>query len=620
MIGTVLDKYEILQKVGEGGMATVYRGRHTTLGRDVAIKVLHPHLSAAERNRQRFAREARAIEHLDHDNILKIFDYSGNLTDDCYIVTEFVDGVTLQRMVSERGRVPSEVAAIIGLRLAEALSYAHELGIIHRDLKPENVMLRRDGAVKLMDFGIARFLDEMNLTVTGALVGSPAYMSPEQAMERVLDPRSDLFSMGTLLFHLVTGQLPFSGSNPSIILRNIIEGNRPEVLELAPDISGDLADLIEALLQTDLLDRPSAATEVEDRLRAALDNIQLDWRHPSWSVQAWLADPKGYEERLDTHLRTILLIEGRLRLEQRDHLGALRLFNRLLSIDEDNDEVLTLVQSMHVAPPGASRRRTWVGGASLALVLVVSLATLALWPADPTDPAGTEPATTGTSTEGPPPSPATSTAARPATSTTSPEQGVPAAIAAVAPEPSTATTAKGSKVRAPIPPGPTEERAQPPPAPDEDDAGSAAEEPDPPGLLTVVVPGSWAQIYIDDALVGKTGVVTAIPVTPGTHDLRLENPSALPHSQAFTVASGEELTLDVPLQRPPQVLIDSAIDAACEVALDGSPKGTVRSLGRSLRMGDSEGGHVLQITCPDGTQVHELPAIPPGSSVTVGEP
>ena len=124
MIGTVLDKYEILQKVGEGGMATVYRGRHLTLGRDVAIKVLHPHLSASPRNRQRFAREARAIEHLDHDNILKIYDYSGTDTEDCFIVTEFVDGVTLQRLIVDRGRLPSEVTALIGIELAAALDRA----------------------------------------------------------------------------------------------------------------------------------------------------------------------------------------------------------------------------------------------------------------------------------------------------------------------------------------------------------------------------------------------------------------------------------------------------------------------------------------------------------------
>ncbi len=388
MIGHVLDKYEILQKIGEGGMATVYRGRHTTLGRDVAIKVLHPHLSQSERNRLRFAREARAIEHLDHDHILRIFDYSGTDADACYIVTEYVDGVTLQQLVSQHGRLPGEVATLIGLDLAEALAYAHELGIIHRDLKPENVMLRRDGAVKLMDFGIARFLDEVNLTVTGALVGSPAYMSPEQAMERVLDPRSDLFSLGTLLFHLVTGQLPFSGSNPSVILKNIIEGNRPEVVELAPDISPDLIDLIEELLQVSVEDRPRDARQVHERLARMLADVRLDPADPRWSLAAWLTDPGGYEKRLHEHLKVVLLEEGRRRLEQDDHLGALRLFNRLLSLDEENEEVLALVQEMHEAGARSPERprRLWLAGIAAALAAAV-LAWLA-WPAPARRPRG----------------------------------------------------------------------------------------------------------------------------------------------------------------------------------------------------------------------------------------
>ena len=149
MIGNVVEKYEVIQKIGEGGMATVYRGRHTTLGREVAIKVLHPHLSASERNRMRFAREARAIEHLEHDNILRIFDYSGSDTERCYIVTEFVDGITLQDLLNERARFPSEVTAQVGIKLAKALSYAHGLGIIHRDLKLENIFLDREHNVTL---------------------------------------------------------------------------------------------------------------------------------------------------------------------------------------------------------------------------------------------------------------------------------------------------------------------------------------------------------------------------------------------------------------------------------------------------------------------------------------
>jgi len=281
LIGTVLDKYEVVQKVGEGGMATVYLGRHTTLDRDVAIKVLHPHLSSSTRNRKRFAREARAIEHLRHKNILEIYDYSGTDSSECYIVTEYVRGETLSSLMQRVGRTPSEVTATIGLRLAEALKYAHQVGILHRDLKPDNVMIRGDGTVKLMDFGIARFLDESQVTMTGALVGSPAFMSPEQAREGGLDARSDLFSLGTLLYHLVTGHLPFSGSNPSLILKNIIEGNRPNVAELAPTMSASLADLIERCMQVDREQRFNSASEVVRQVRGWLDMYSMNFQAAS---------------------------------------------------------------------------------------------------------------------------------------------------------------------------------------------------------------------------------------------------------------------------------------------------------------------------------------------------
>ena len=215
-------------------------------------------------------------------------------------MTEFVDGITLQDLLNERARFPSEVAAQVRIKLAKALAYAHGLGIIHRDLKLENVMLKRDGELKLMDFGIARFLDEVNLTVTGALIGSPAYMSPEQAMERVLDHRSDLFSLGTLLFHLTTGQLPFSGANPSIVLRNVIEGNRPALLELAPDVSSTLGDLIEQLMQTEPDDRPQSADEVVQRLQRSLAEVDIPEDDTAWSTARWLQSVEDYQQRSAT--------------------------------------------------------------------------------------------------------------------------------------------------------------------------------------------------------------------------------------------------------------------------------------------------------------------------------
>ncbi|MDP2311618.1 MAG: protein kinase [Pseudomonadota bacterium] len=372
MIGSVLDKYEVLQKLGEGATATVYRGRHLTIGRDVAIKVLHPHLSASSRYRERFNREARAVGRLAHQNIVSILDYSGQNAEECYIVTELVDGVTLLELIQQRGRLPSEIAALVGADLASALAFAHREGIIHRDIKPENVMIRRDGRVKLMDFGIARVLDESSITLDGSLLGSPAYMSPQQALDEPLDGRTDIFSLGTVMFHAVTGHVPFSGSNASVILRNIIEANRPEVLELAPQASPAITAVIDRLLQPRAEDRYATADDASAALIASLDEVRLSANHPTINLRAYVVDAVACEEHLAAILRPTLLEVGKERLTRGDTLGALQLFNRLLAIDEDNAEVIALIQSLHQSPPAMPRRMRAIIPA-LALLFLAAL-------------------------------------------------------------------------------------------------------------------------------------------------------------------------------------------------------------------------------------------------------
>ena len=618
MIGAILDKYEILQKIGEGGMATVYRGRHLTLGRDVAIKVLHPHLSASPRNRQRFAREALAIEHLDHDNILKIFDYSGTDAEDSFIVTEFVDGVTLHQLLLDHGRLPSEVATLIGLKLCYALEYAHGAGIIHRDLKPENVMIRRDGTVKLMDFGIARFLDEVHLTVTGALVGSPAYMSPEQAMEHVLDLRSDLFSLGTLLFHVVTGQLPFSGGNPSIILRNIIEGNRPEALELAPEISGGLADVVERLLQVEPDQRPQTAGAVRELLDDVLAEVSIDPADPRWSVQSWLLDAPAWKAQLDAHLRVALLEQGNARLAAGDHLGALRLLNRLLSIDEDNTEVMELLQGMHSAPVAEKGRtwRAWLGG-GFALLVACSLLAVALWPTSPPDAPDPTPAAL----------PATPVSARAAGAVAGTRSGTTAAT----------DRAEGPSVdAAPLLPVSTARPADPrssssPPLRAAARAAERVRSPSPveeappavePALLTIVVPGTWADITIDGEKKGRTGRIDgAIQLEPGTHVLEVENDFSLPYVQSFTVGPAEERTIEVTsLQRKPTtVLFDASLDGACLLIVDEVTRGTLQGLDHRFQITEPDDPHVITLDCPDAAvQTWPVTSSIPGTELRLG--
>lgn len=612
LVGMVLDKYEVLQKVGEGGMATVYRGRHVTLNRDVAIKVLHPHLSASTRNRQRFAREARAIEHLDHENILKIFDYSGVDVPDCFIVTEFVPGRTLYELLKERGLFPSEVVAIIGRDLSAALAYAHRAGIVHRDLKPENVMVRVDGTVKLMDFGIARFLDETSLTVTGALVGSPAYMSPEQASERPVNERSDLFSLGTVLYHLVSGQLPFSGNNPSIILRNIIEGRRPEVMELQPSCSPRLADLIERLLQTDPDGRPADADEVVRALDELLAEVKIDPKLPEWGLMGYLEDSEGYERRLRKHLDEALLTTAKAAFARGEHLSAQRTLNRLLVLRPEHPEVLSLLTSLHQPEPVDADPRVTsprlVALGALAVIALLGLAWRLLAPEDTSPAAGATPAQARPSppVDAPLPPPA----ARPA-------EVQPVAVISEAP-PADAPPLAVAPTRPAVP------RPTPTPAPSGEPSGAAVVSQAPAArdaeLVVRLTEVGWAYVFVDGAEVGQVRQPLTLTLTPGVHTLTLRNAWAQDYTTTFSVSAGERRQFDVTLvKKPLQLRFAAELADDCALRVDGQSMGALGGLGRALALHDPDSAHVVELACPerDAQRWEISPGRVPGSTVTL---
>src|SRR3569623_1189164 len=248
-VGQVLDKYELLERVGQGGMAIVYRGIDRTLKRTVAVKILHKHLSDYQEARDRFEREAQAGAKLRHENILEIFDYSAKEGSDSYIVTEFIDGQTLKQFVTERPIAFPEIGAMIILQVCRALAHAHAGSILHRDVKPENIMIRADGIVKLMDFGISHMVDLERLTVTGQLLGSPAYMAPEHVEGKPLDFRTDVFAVGILTYQLATGHLPFRGKNPHEVLKKIAECKFQPAENVNPLIGKRLNRVIDKALQ-----------------------------------------------------------------------------------------------------------------------------------------------------------------------------------------------------------------------------------------------------------------------------------------------------------------------------------------------------------------------------------
>ncbi len=303
-----LEKYEVLDEIGHGGMATVYRARDSSLDRFVALKVLHPHLQRTSEARARFTREAKSVAKLRHPHILEIYDYSGEASDETYIAAELLTGPTLKDFVLKQRELPAEIAACIALQLADALGAAHAKGIIHRDVKPENVLIHEDRCVKLTDFGIAYMVDAHTFTVTGQILGSPGHMAPEQVEGGTSDARSDVFSLGTVVYFCATGRLPFIGRNPHHLLKLLLEGEYPDPLRLRPSIGAELAQIMNKALSRAPGDRYPSADEMADRLRDFLTEMGID--DPDETLARYLAAPNEVTEQLEQNAVQRLLVLG----------------------------------------------------------------------------------------------------------------------------------------------------------------------------------------------------------------------------------------------------------------------------------------------------------------------
>src|SRR5512139_2610174 len=336
----MLGRYELLEQVGSGGMAVVYRGRDTLLDREVAVKLLHPHLAAAKESRARFSREARAVARLAHPGIVEIYDYAGEGTPESFLVTEYVHGRTLRLYAQEVGFGFPEVGMLVGRALADALVHAHSAGVIHRDLKPENVLVKQGEppAVKLADFGIARILaSDERMTMTGALVGSPHHMAPEIVEGGDADARSDLFSLGTILYWLATGKLPFAAPNPTAILRRVLEADFEDPRVADPRVSDPLAQLVVSCLALDPSRRPASAAEIRDGLDRVLAQVGID--RPEEALHAFLRGPAAYRAAFPARAVATLIALGDGALAERASARALAFYARVLALEPSNPAV-----------------------------------------------------------------------------------------------------------------------------------------------------------------------------------------------------------------------------------------------------------------------------------------
>jgi eukaryotic-like serine/threonine-protein kinase len=267
----IAGRYELLELVGRGGMSSVWKAHDRLLDRTVAIKVLHEHYTQDEEYVERFRREARSVAQVSHPNIVTVID-RGEDGGRQYIVFEYVDGENLKQVIEREGPLPVREALLLALQVARALGFAHDRGLVHRDVKPQNVLLNDEGQAKVTDFGIARSVDVDGVTVTGTVLGTSEYIAPEQARGQRVDAHTDVYSLGVVLYELLTGAVPFSGESFVTVALQHVNEAPPDVLEHRPDCPPRVALAIERAMAKEPEDRPMM-DELVTELEACLADL-----------------------------------------------------------------------------------------------------------------------------------------------------------------------------------------------------------------------------------------------------------------------------------------------------------------------------------------------------------
>ncbi|MCC7206332.1 MAG: protein kinase, partial [Anaerolineae bacterium] len=269
MIGSTLGAYEIVDEIGRGGMATVYRAYQRNVDRYVAVKVIHRAILVDQVSIERFNREGRLIARLEHPHILPVYDYNGQ-NDPPYIVMRYLAGGTLREIMGQ-GRLPLREVGQLLAQVASALDYAHRQGVVHRDIKPSNILVDADGNAFLTDFGIARLVEGAEqLTGTGMALGTPGYMSPEQGMGAVIDGRADIYSLGVMLYEMLTGAMPYKAETPMGVILKHISDPVPDLVAANPDLPESLNAVVRKAMAKAPDERYGTAMELARAFNAAI--------------------------------------------------------------------------------------------------------------------------------------------------------------------------------------------------------------------------------------------------------------------------------------------------------------------------------------------------------------
>ena len=304
LVGMCLNgRYRLDAQIGAGGMSTVYRAFDTTLERRVAVKLMHREIASDSDQLERFRREARSVAQLSHPHIVGVID-AGEEDGRPYIVLEYVEGETLKERIRRMGRLPVDEAIAYAIEIARALGAAHGQAIVHRDIKPQNVLVDEEGSAKVTDFGIARSLEQEGLTADGRVLGTTDYVSPEQALGHDVDGQSDIYSLGVVLYEMLTGDVPFHGENQVSVAMKHVREDLPDVQLMRPEVSARLAAVLDRMTDKDLAHRHPDAESLELDLEDALAAEAARTGTSTGEATAVLRTlPAGTRRRLPLRLR-----------------------------------------------------------------------------------------------------------------------------------------------------------------------------------------------------------------------------------------------------------------------------------------------------------------------------
>ena len=303
LVGKSLDHYNLIDQIGQGGMATVFRAEDTRNGQVVALKVLSPTISSDRRFVLRFRREGGLLTRLRHPNVIPVTEY-GQDEGMVYLAMPFIDGETLYDLYRRGGLTPQQAARWMS-QVAEALQFAHDQGVIHRDVKPSNVIIDKQGTAHLGDFGLARMVEGSNSLTGSMLMGTPAYMSPEQARGEKLDPRADQYAFGVILYQLFTGRLPFDGETPMQTAMMHLNDAPPSLRSINAELAPALEKVILTALAKDRRARFPSMRALNTAFQAAVRGDPLDWLQPTVVIDSAIARPSKPVPQLEPRRRPL---------------------------------------------------------------------------------------------------------------------------------------------------------------------------------------------------------------------------------------------------------------------------------------------------------------------------